>query len=71
MQNSYLAKGDKVLSKGDGGTIWTVESAIPQSRDRLVISHGGYIERRAYGSLRKLSKAELVIVNAYNDILDS
>ena len=69
-QNTYLVKGDKVLAKGDGNTIWTVVDAQPQTRDRLVVEANGLRERRAYNSLKKIGKMEMSVINAYNSLMN-
>lgn len=70
MQNTYLVKGDKVVSKYDGSKVWTVVDAMPQTRERLVIESNGKRERRAYNTLKKVGKAEIAVIEAYDEIIN-
>jgi hypothetical protein len=70
MQNSYLVKGDKVLCKGDGATVWTVDSTIPTSRNRINVSCGARKDRRAFDSLRKISAGEQELLDAFNSVIN-
>ena len=64
--------GDKVMRRNDGtNEILTVSNPYPQTRDRVVVTDQyGLTERVAQSQLRKLSRAELSVCNAYRKLLE-
>lgn len=67
-----FAVGDKVMRRNDGtNEIMVVTNPYPQSRDRIVISDSfGNTERVAQSQVRKLSRAELSVCNAYRKLIE-
>lgn len=64
--------GDKVMRRNDyTDMIYTVTNPYPQSRDRVVIQdRDGFTDRVAQSQLRKLSRAELSVCNAYRKLIE-
>ena len=71
-KSKIFAVGDKVMRRNSGtDEIFTVSNPYPQTRDRVVIADRyGNTERVAQGQLRKLSRAELSVCNAYRKLLE-
>lgn len=64
--------GDKVMRRnGYTNAIYTVVNPKPQTRDRVVIADNvyGFSDRVVQNNLRKLSRAELSIVNAFGHVI--
>ena len=71
-KTNVFAVGDKVMRR-NGGTdkIFTVSNPYPQTRDRIVIADSYcFTERVAQSQLRKLSRAELSVCNAYRKLIE-
>jgi len=77
MSNSYYARqkvshGDKVMWANDYvDNIYIVADAWPQSRDRIVIqdTKTKVKTRVSQNTVRKLSGAEISIINAYHKLI--
>lgn len=73
---SYKSKmfsvGDKVMRRnGFTNEIFKVSNPYPQSRDRIVIEDAsGNTDRVTQSQLRKLSRAELSVCNAYRKLIE-
>lgn len=71
-KSNVFAVGDRVMRR-NGGTdkIFTVSNPYPQTRDRVVVTDQyGLTERVAQSQLRKLSRAELSVCNAYRKLIE-
>lgn len=71
-KSNVFAVGDKVMRRNRGtDEIFTVSNPYPQTRDRIVITDSyGFTERVAQSQLRKLSRAELSVCNAYRKLIE-
>ena len=64
--------GDKVMRRNDFiPTIYTVKNPYPQTRDRIVIVDSfGNVDRVSQSMVRRLSRAELSVCNAYRKLIE-
>ena len=71
-KSKIFAVGDKVMRRNSPIVeIFTVSNPYPQTRDRVVIADQfGTTERVAQNQLRKLSRAELSVCNAYRKLIE-
>ena len=77
MRSSYytyhkVSRGDKVMWANDyTDTIYTVTDSFPQSRDRIVIEdcQTKVKTRVSQNTVRKLSGAEISVINAYHKLI--
>lgn len=71
-KNNKFSIGDKVMRGADFvKVIYTVVNPYAQTRDRVVIEDRyGYRDRVSQNALRKLSRAELSVCNAYKKLIE-
>ena len=67
-----FAIGDKVMRRADYvKEIYTVVNPYAQTRERVVVQDkNGITDRVSQNSLRKLSRAELAVCNAYRKLVE-